>query len=139
MRNFRVFYFIRELAYVNIKLNRDELLNLAKSSKITEACSECSSLSCPGWISVPGYFDLSKLKILGTLKTEHADECWDEFHPEGTNLWSERAPISIVHYPYSRSDVRECVHCKKKFLHYTEYGGYYLDERIRELDSTMIV
>lgn len=124
---------------MNNKLNKDELRILAKSPTSVEACPECSSLSCPGWISVPGYFDLSKLKTLGSLKTERAEESWDEFHPDGTNLWSERAPISIDHYPYNRSDIRECMGCKKKFLHYTEYGGYYLDERIRELDSTLIV
>ena len=124
---------------MNNKLNREELLILATSPKSAEACSQCSSLSSPGWISVPGYFDLNKLKILGTLKTERAEECWDEYHPDGTNLWSVHAPISLDHYPYNRSDVRECMRCKKKFLHYTEYGGYYLDERIRELDSTLIV
>jgi len=96
-------------------------------------------LYCPGWISVPGYFDIGKLKVLGTLKAEGAEECWDEYHPEGTNLWSESAPIAIHYDPYNRSDVRECTHCKRVFLHYTEYGGYYLDERIRDLNPALIV
>lgn len=88
---------------------------------------------------MPGYFDLGKLRVLGTLKLESAAECWDEYHPDGTNLWSENAPISLQHHPYNRSDVRECMSCKRKFLHYTEYGGYYLDERIRELNPELIV
>jgi hypothetical protein len=121
------------------KLDRDQLLDIAKSPRTVEACSECSSLSCPGWISKPGYFDLGKLKVLGTLKVDGAEECWDEYHPDGTNLWSEDAPISLQHHPYDRADVCECMHCKRKFLHYTEYGGYYLDERIRELSATLIV
>jgi len=90
-------------------------------------------------MSVPGYFDLSKWQVVGTLKTEGAEESWDEYHPDGTNLWSEDAPIAIQYYPYSRSDVLECSHCTRKFLHYTEYGGYYLDQRIRELAAKLIV
>jgi hypothetical protein len=121
------------------KLDRDQLLDIAKSARIVEACPECSSLSCPGWVSKPGYFDLGKLKVLGTLRTEGAEESWNEYHPTGTNLWSEDAPISVQHHPYDRSDVCECIRCKRKFLHYTEYGGYYLDERLRELSATLIV
>lgn len=121
------------------KLNKDQLLDIAKSSKTAEECPECASLSCPGWMSVPGYFALSKLNVLGTLRDESAEECWDEYHPEGTNLWSEDAPIAIQHHPYNRSEILECNHCKRAFLHYTEYGGYYLDERIRELKLNLIV
>lgn len=88
---------------------------------------------------MPGYFDFRKLKVLGTLKTENAEECWDEYHPDGTNLWSQEAPIAINYHPYDRSDVRECTHCTRVFLHYTEYGGYYLDERIRKLEPKLIV
>jgi hypothetical protein len=121
------------------KLNREQLLDIAKSPKAAKACEDCASLSCPGWASVPGYFDLRKLKVLGTLRAEDLEEYWDEYHPSGTNLWSEDAPIAILHYPYNRSEVLECSHCKRTFLHYTEYGGYYLDERIRELSTTFIV
>lgn len=121
------------------KLNRDQLLEIAQSPKAAEACPECSSLFCTGWVSVPGYFDLGKLEVLGTLKIEGSEECWEEYHPDGTNLWSEEAPIEIQHHPYHRSDVRECNCCKRTFLHYTEYGGYYLDERIRELNAKYIV
>ncbi len=121
------------------KLSRDDLLVIAQSPKTTKACPECSSLSCPGWMSVPGYFDFKKLNVLGTLRSEGSEERWEEFHPAGTNLWSEDAPISIQHHPYDRCDVRECTGCKRTFLHYTEYGGYYLDERIRELNPTLIV
>lgn len=121
------------------KLNSEQLLDIALSPKAPGACTECSSLSCPGWISVPGYFNHKKLKVLGTLKNEGAEENWDEYHPDGTNLWSEEAPISIQHHPYDRSDVLQCTGCKRTFLHYTEYGGYYLDERIRELNAILIV
>lgn len=121
------------------ELTRVQLLEIANTPKTAQACPECSSLYCPGWVSVPGYFDLGKLRVLGTLRIEGAEECLDEYHPDGTNLWSEDAPIAINHHPYNRSDVRECMSCKRTFLHYTEYGGYYLDERIRELDQRWIV
>ena len=56
------------------ELSREQLLDIAKSPKAAVRCSECSSLSCPGWISKPGYFDLSKLRIVGTLRIEGAQE-----------------------------------------------------------------
>lgn len=82
------------------KLSRHQLLDIAMSRQDAQACADCAPLCCPGWISVPSYFD---------------------------------------HYPYDRSDVRECAHCRRAFLHYTEYGGYYLDERIRALNPKYIV
>jgi hypothetical protein len=121
------------------KLNIAQLFHIANSPKAAKACTRCASLSCAGWISVPGYFDLTKLQVLGTLKKEGAEECWDEYHPNGTHLWSDDAPISIGHYPYSRSDILGCSQCKRTFLHYTEYGGYYLDQRIRALNANLIV
>lgn len=120
------------------KLNKEQLLYIARQRKALRNCPECSGLSCPGWMSVPGYFDLNKLQIVGTLKTEGAEECWDEYHPDGTNLWSDDAPISIDHHPYNRSNVLECIHCNRVFLNYTEYGGYYIDQRIRELNFNLI-
>jgi hypothetical protein len=120
------------------EFNREQLIKLADSGKASKDCPTCSSLSCVGWESVPSSFDLKKLKIIGTLKVEGAQECWDEYHPNGTHIWSEDAPISIEHHPYNRCDVYECLGCKKKFLRYTEYGGYYVDERIRELNPKLI-
>ncbi len=121
------------------ELSREELLEIAHSAATTKSCPDCSLLSCTGWESVPSSFELGKLQAIGTLKIEDSKECWDEFHPDGTNIWSENAPISITHHPYNRSDIFECIGCKKKFLRYTEYGGYYIDERIRELNPTLIV
>lgn len=120
------------------ELTKDELLELAKTSSPNNNCSACSSLICPGWESVPSSFDLKTLRVLGTLKREGAEECWDEDHPHGTNIWSADAPISIDFHPYNRSDVYECIACQKKYLRYTEYGGYYVDERIRYLNPELI-
>jgi hypothetical protein len=35
--------------------------------------------------------------------------------------------------------VWQCVGCARTFLRYTEYGGYYQEERIRELRAQNIV
>ena len=121
------------------EITREQLLEIADSPRRDKNCQDCSLLLCIGWESVPSFFELGKLQTLGTLRIEGAEECWDEYHPDGTNLWSENAPISVTHYPYNRSDVCECTGCKRKFLRYTEYGGYYLEERIRELDRKLML
>ena len=120
------------------ELNRSELLDIANSAPSKANCPKCESLACVGWETVPGSFDLNCLKPIGTLRIEGAPEFWEEDHPEGTNLWSENAPISIQFHPYNRSDVYECKECGSKYLRYTEYGGYYVDERIRALDPKLI-
>ena len=120
------------------ELNRSELLEIANSSPSKKNCLSCAPLACNGWETVPGTFNLNSLKVIGTLRIDGAAEYWDEDHPDGTNLWSEDAPISIQYHPYNRSDVCECQECKRKYLHYTEYGGYYIDERIRVLNPKLI-
>jgi hypothetical protein len=120
------------------ELSRNELLAIANSPEPKKGCPICASLICIGWESVPGSFDLHCLKPIGTLRKEDAPECWEEDHPDGTNLWSENAPISVQFHPYNRSDVCECKQCGRKYLRYTEYGGYYIDERIRVLDPKLI-
>jgi hypothetical protein len=35
--------------------------------------------------------------------------------------------------------VWQCVQCGRAFLRYTEFGGYYVEERIRELRAQLIV
>jgi hypothetical protein len=63
----------------------------------------------------------------------------EEYHPTGTNSWSVDAPIAVHHFPYNRCDVWQCVRCGRPFLRYTEYGGYYVEERVRELRAELIV
>jgi hypothetical protein len=41
--------------------------------------------------------------------------------------------------PYNRCDVWACVQCTRPFLRYTEHGGYYSDERIRELSDISLL
>ena len=63
----------------------------------------------------------------------------DEFHPERTHLRSPNAPIVPGWYPYNGCTLWRCKSCAAAFLRYTEYGGYYEDERIRPLLADLIV
>jgi hypothetical protein len=116
---------------------KDDLANLAKTGQLAK-CSTCQSLQCLGWESIPGGFETKDLECIGTLRTEDGPECWDEYHPNGTDLWSKDAPIAIQFHPYNKSDIYQCKQCKTKYLRYLEAGGYYVDERIRELRPELI-
>jgi len=120
------------------ELDTKQLLEIAQLLPTKSECESCAPLSCKSWESMPSGFDAKLLNPIGTLRIEGAQESWDEYHPNGTNQWSNNAPISATHYPYNRSDVYECKSCQRKFLRYTEYGGYYIDERIRELNPALI-
>jgi hypothetical protein len=103
-------------------------------------CAECRELHCPGWESVRGGSNVSRLQKAGTLRDPaNEDPTVEEHHPGGTHSWSADAPIAPAWFPYNRCDVWRCTQCGKAFLRYTEYGGYYNDERIRELDPALVV
>ena len=94
---------------------------------------------CPGWESVPSTFDLSSLQRVGTLRSDDAEETTVlEHHPRGTHSWSADAPIAPAFFPYNRCDVWTCGTCARPFLRYTEYGGYYEDQRIRQVNVALI-
>lgn len=116
-----------------------ELMELALSDKSILECGTCNAIMNPGWESVPGSFDLKSLTLIGTLRNENSPETWDEHHPNGTNSWSVDAPIAIGYHPYSRCDIYQCVDCSRKYLRYGEYGGYYVDERVRPLNAELII
>jgi hypothetical protein len=121
------------------RLTAGELVALAEAFGNGAGCAACSALKCKGWESVPGGFSLASLRCVGTLR-DAADEepTLTEFHPEGTHGWSEGAPIAPGWFPYNRCDVWQCVGCGRPFLRYTEFGGYYADERIREVQAELI-
>lgn len=120
-------------------LNAKQLLSLAQTVQTHEGCTTCAPLICPGWESVPSVFNSDSLKLVGTLRQDGAEETWDEFHPKGTQIWSADAPIAINFHPYNKCNIYQCKNCTRLFLRYTEYGGYYVDERIRELRAELIV
>jgi hypothetical protein len=105
----------------------------------TAACPACAALASPGWEALPGGFDTQRLEQVGTLRRLDVDDpTLAEHHPEGTNSWSDTAPIAPAFAPYNRCDVWRCRQCHRVFLRYTEYGGYYQEERIRALNPALV-
>ena len=89
---------------------------------------------------MPATIDSGMLLPCGTLR-DSSDEAptLEEHHPGGTSLWSADAPIAPRYFPYNLCSVWLCSQCRRLFLRYTEYGGYYEEERIREVRAGLVV
>ena len=122
------------------RLGAAALRQLAEQAAGAAPCPTCAVLAKPGWEAVPGTFDTSVLQRVATLRDpQDEDPTLEEFHPAGTNGWSPDAPIAPGWFPYNRCDVWQCAACGRPFLRYTEYGGYYIEERIRPVDPGLVV
>jgi hypothetical protein len=103
-------------------------------------CPACAAIRAPGWEALPGTFDATRLRKVATLRQPGVDDpTLEEYHPAGTRSWSAEAPVAPGFFPYNRCDVWQCANCARPFLRYTEYGGYYVEERIRELHADQVV
>jgi hypothetical protein len=121
-------------------LGADDLLRLTADVIPPSPCPLCAGISARGWESVPGGFDREALRQVGTLRDPANDDpTLEEHHPAGTNAWSPDAPIAPGFFPYNRCDAWVCSGCRRPFLRYTEYGGYYVEERIRPVDAALVV
>jgi hypothetical protein len=119
-------------------LDADALRRLAEAHP-SAACPRCAALRAPGWEALPGSFERDSLRCVGTLRQPGVeDPTLEEYHPRGTRGWSPDAPIAPGFFPYNRCDAWQCVQCGRPFLRYTEYGGYYVEERIRELHAPLV-
>lgn len=122
------------------RLDAAALRAWGERSKGAPPCPACAALAKPGWEAVPGTFDTSVLQRAATLREPlDEDPTLAEFHPAGTHAWSPDAPIAPGWFPYNRCDVWLCAACSRSFLRYTEYGGYYQEERIRPVDPALVV
>jgi len=122
------------------QLDSSQLLALA--IKPMDQCA-CSLKICKGWESVSDdRWPSKQLKLEGALRRELADGeselSFEEFHPNGTRYDSPEAPIALNYFPYNRADVYSCQQCGCAVLKYTEYGGYYIDQRVRLVDAALI-
>ncbi len=100
----------------------------------------CTRLSLDAWTRLPLSFPEERMLMVGTLgRREEVDPTLYEFHPEGTNYWSEDAPIAPRFFPYNRCEVLQCQDCQRCFLSYSEYGGYYVERRIRAVAAHLVV
>jgi hypothetical protein len=120
-------------------LTEAEVRDFAARAASRERCSACAPLWRPAWESVSGATQTGHLSIVGSLRAEETAERLDEHHPHGTHLWSPEAPIALGWHPYNQCSLWHCKDCDAAFLRYTEYGGYYQDERIRPLIADLIV
>lgn len=119
-------------------LDAEQLKRLAESHT-GQPCPACAAIKAPGWEAMPTTLERDRLCKVGTLRRpEIEDPTLEEYHPEGTNAWSPDAPIAPAFFPYNRCDGWQCVQCGRPFLRYTEYGGYYVEERIRELRASLV-
>jgi hypothetical protein len=64
---------------------------------------------------------------------------FEEQHPNGTRYDSANAPVALKFFPYNRCDVFSCSRCERFLLRYTEFGGYYVDHRVRALNAELVV
>jgi hypothetical protein len=124
----------------DIALTPRELMAVASATRASPSCAACRALVSPGWEALPGGLDRAVLERVGTLRDPSmAEPSVAEYHPHGTHAWSPDAPIAPAWFPYNRCDVWRCRTCARPFLRYTEFGGYYAEERIRELDPRLVV
>ena len=120
-------------------LTEKEVRDFAARAAVRARCSACAPLWRPTWESVSGATQINHLSAAGSLRSEDAAEHLDEYHPNGTHMWSPDAPIALGWHPYNQCALWTCKACDGAFLRYTEYGGYYQDERIRPLLADLIV
>ena len=120
-------------------LNGD-LLKKACKAGTRSACS-CSLGACANWESfTEDRWPTTLLRRIGTLRDASVEEpTLEEFHPSGTRYASAVAPVAPSFFPYNRCDAYGCGRCGRTLLRYTEYGGYYVDHRVREVLPELIV
>ena len=130
-------------------LDAQALQALGQAAK-PRACT-CAVGACTGWDSVTeDRWPAAQMTRVGTLRAmpadPHADPyagseaepTFEEFHPNGTRYESPNAPIAPRYFPYNRCSVWRWRYWNRGFLQYAEYGGYYTDHRIREIDPTRL-
>jgi hypothetical protein len=109
-----------------------------KTDTVTVPC-KCSPQLSRGWITVPLSFPETDMADMGAVTEGDVDGLTvDEFHPNRTNYWSEDAPIAFAYFPYNRCRVQQCQVCERSYLRYTEFGGYYVDPRVRLLSAKLL-
>ena len=111
-----------------------ELRALQAGSPAPAACS-CGVGACPGWTSLTEErWPASQMQAEATLRDPDIHEpTFEEHHPHGTRYDSPGAPVALTFFPYNRCELFRCSQCQRQLLRYTEFGGYYVDHRVREL------
>jgi hypothetical protein len=128
------------------RLDAQTLKALAQASS-PQKC-QCALGPCAGWESVTQErWPALQMTVVGSLREEQEEgspafgrePTFEEFHPQGTRYDSPLAPIAPPFFPYNRCDVFACNRCQRVLLKYTEFGGYYVDHRVRALNGDLVV
>lgn len=124
------------------KLDSQSLKALCEPGLIGKAqpCS-CALRPTAGWESfTEDRWPSDKMTALGTLRDPDIYEPTQQEHrPNGTRYDSPDAPVAIDFFPYNVCDAYGCASCHKVVLRYTEFGGYYVDHRVRTLNPALVV
>jgi hypothetical protein len=117
-----------------------ELRQALAASPAPQACS-CALGACTAWESLAEYrWEAAQMSAVGTLRDPAIDEpTLEEKHPQGTRYDSPDAPIAPAFFPYNQCEVWLCQKCERHLLRYTEFGGYNVDPRVRELAASKII
>jgi hypothetical protein len=121
---------------MDAELLTNATLKTARQATSSKACT-CAVGVCAAWESLPEErWPKAQMTHIGTLRDPNIDEPTFEQHHtlvDGklTHYDSPDAPISARHFPYNRCDVHKCSACNRVLLKYTEYGGYFVDQRVR--------
>lgn len=102
----------------------------------------CGMGRCTAWESVPGErWPAAHVTCVGSLRPPDRfgpEPTYEEFHPHKTRYDAPDAPIAPAFFPYNRCDVFSCGQCDRVLLKYTEYGGYYVDDRVRAVQADLV-
>ena len=113
---------------------------LRQLANIPQTPCKCSLQHCAGWESVNDTaWPTFQMQQVATLRDPNVYEpTFEEHHPKGTRYESSDAPVALAFFPYNRCDIYACSKCQQHVLRYTEFGGYYVDQRARRLDVEQI-
>jgi hypothetical protein len=132
-----IFHFLNHLPMHRIH-SAEEFRTLLDSSTASKPCG-CSLGACAGWESLTEErWPAGQMQQVATLRDpEIAEPSFEEKHPQGTRYESPDAPVAVKFFPYNLCDLWHCSQCQRHLLRYTEFGGYYVDHRVRALSSDL--
>jgi hypothetical protein len=115
-----------------------ELGTLLNTGTRPQACS-CSLGACAGWEGLTeDRWPATHVQPAGSLRDlDIAEPTFEEQHPDDTRYESPIAPVAVKFFPYNRCDIWRCTQCQRHLMRYTEYGGYYVDHRVRALTTDL--
>ncbi|WP_157771112.1 hypothetical protein [Shewanella algae] len=101
-------------------MNIDDLLNVVAEQE-SNSCSECGKESKLHLTNSDGLEN--KLHFMGKIEPM-TFLGYQTYSKNGSNPFSDMAPVSLSHYPYNGSDVYRCDSCMAIFFIYLETGGH---------------